>query len=232
LSGGDTIQACRKYKSPFAFMPQCKLVMSANHRPPIPDQTESIWDRLRILTFPNQFVRGVNRDEELPEKLKAEWNGILRWMQEGAAMWSKGGVGTAPSVELEVKQERKDQDPLGGFFDGVVKALPDTFCSCADIHREFDRWARAEGWNDPWKQPTLTRRLKQRGFRYENKAGIGRGFNGIAIMEGNEPRACDKLNQPTTQMSLADRAAPAPTPEPEPEPDREPDMEPDASYPY
>lgn len=184
LTGGDTIQACHKYQTPFSFRPKCKIFVSSNHRPPIHDQTASIWDRLRIIRFPNEFKRGVNRDERLLETLKGEGSGILRWMLEGALAWQRDGLGSALSIDLETDDERRAQDPLDDFFREVAVLHEEGRVTNADLYEAYKRWAEEEGIKKPWSRQGLGRALAQRPGIKQKRTAMDRIWVGLALRDG------------------------------------------------
>ncbi|WP_054854422.1 phage/plasmid primase, P4 family [Vulcanisaeta distributa] len=55
LTGGDAIQAERKFRDPFVFVNYAKLIFSANEPPMVTDQTYAFWRRWIVIEFPHQF---------------------------------------------------------------------------------------------------------------------------------------------------------------------------------
>ena len=51
ITGGDTITARAPYGQFFTYRPQFKIWMSTNHKPEIPEGSEAIWDRLKLIPF-------------------------------------------------------------------------------------------------------------------------------------------------------------------------------------
>ena len=43
-------------------------------------------------------IAPAERDKDLPEKLKAEWPGILGWCIEGCLKWQEDGLRPPPAV--------------------------------------------------------------------------------------------------------------------------------------
>jgi putative DNA primase/helicase len=82
ITGSDTISARAPYGEPFTYRPQFKLWMSTNHKPEIPDGSEAIWDRMRLIPFTQRFD-GKKADPDLPEKLRKELPGVLAWAVTG-----------------------------------------------------------------------------------------------------------------------------------------------------
>jgi putative DNA primase/helicase len=89
ITGNDTISACSPYGRPFGYRPQFKIWFSTNHKPQIPDGSEAIWDRIKLIPFTKRF-EGAKADTGLPEKLREELPGVLAW----AVMAASSGTST------------------------------------------------------------------------------------------------------------------------------------------
>jgi putative DNA primase/helicase len=89
ITGNDTISARAPYGKPFSYRPQFKLWMSTNHKPEIPDGSEAIWDRIRLIPFTQRFD-GRKADPDLPTKLREELPGLRR-VGRGRARVVEGG---------------------------------------------------------------------------------------------------------------------------------------------
>src|SRR3954452_3919523 len=72
----------------FTYTPAFKLVIAGNHKPGLRGVDEAIRRRFHLLPF---IVTIADPDLELPEKLKAEWAGILQWMIEGCLRCQRAG---------------------------------------------------------------------------------------------------------------------------------------------
>src|SRR2546425_283931 len=79
------------------FRPQCKLWLSANHRPAIRDTSHAMWRRVRLIPFA-VTIPPEERVKDLAEQLQAEADGILSWMVSGAVEWKRFGLGDPESV--------------------------------------------------------------------------------------------------------------------------------------
>ena len=91
LTGGDRIAARFMRQDFFEFVPQFKLVIAGNHKPSL----RSVDAAMR--THPIPFTVNIpesERDTSLPERLKAEWPGILAWLVEGCLAWYRGRLGS------------------------------------------------------------------------------------------------------------------------------------------
>jgi putative DNA primase/helicase len=97
LTGGDRIAARFMRQDFFEYVPAFKLVIAGNHKPSLRSVDESIRRRFNLLPF-TVTIPPEERDRDLPEKLKAEWPGILRWMIQGCLEWQRLGLAPPQAV--------------------------------------------------------------------------------------------------------------------------------------
>src|SRR5215208_5766431 len=112
-TGNDTISARAPYGKPFSYRPQFKLWLSTNHKPEIPEGSEAIRDRLRLIPF-NQRFDVKKADKRLPQKLREELPGVLLWAVQGCVDWYRDGLGSAPAVEAATQAYRSETNVLEG----------------------------------------------------------------------------------------------------------------------
>ena len=103
LTGGDPIAARFMRGDFFNFVPCFKLLIAGNFKPRLRRIDEAIRRRFYLLPF-NVTVPEGERDGDLPNKLVAEWPGILAWAIEGAVEWYADGL-QPPDI---VKQATRD----------------------------------------------------------------------------------------------------------------------------
>lgn len=82
ITAGDRIHAERKYEQGYAIEPTAKHFYSANQLPEIKIDDDAFFRRVLIVAFPKTVPR-EERDPNLPNQLKMEIDGILRWAVEG-----------------------------------------------------------------------------------------------------------------------------------------------------
>src|SRR5215212_7070141 len=128
--------------------------MSTNHKPEIPDGSEAIWDRLKLIPFTQRFD-GKKADPNLPEKLREELSGILSWAVLGCVQWFEHGLGTARAVDEATAEYREETDVVDRFFDDRCVFGPDEWVGKADLFEAWESWCIDEG-VDPGKQNSFT----------------------------------------------------------------------------
>ena len=118
LCSTDEIQACKKYKDPFHFVPSHQVVLYTNHLPKVGANDDGIWRRLKVIPF-NAKIKGnsdiKNYADYLYEKAAPA---IMKWIIEGAEKVSKANhkVQDPKVVKDAVEAYREDNDWLGHFI--------------------------------------------------------------------------------------------------------------------
>jgi putative DNA primase/helicase len=169
LTGGDDISARGMGENYYQFPPTHTLWLLTNHVPRVKETSRAIWRRIRLVPF-TVSIPLAEQDRQLPEKLKAEWPGILAWMVRGAVTYCAEGLSTPSAVVAATGEYQADQDDLREF---VEMWEPGGWTSTKDVHTEYVMWATELGMK-PMGQRTLTHALKgERGWTYVKKPGRG-----------------------------------------------------------
>lgn len=119
LCSTDEIQAEKKYKDPFAFVPSHMLVLYTNHLPKVGANDEGIWRRLVVIPF-NAKITGKSDVKNYADYLFEHAGGsIMSWIIEGAARAIAKEFRTeAPQVVKDaIAAYREDNDWLGQFLE-------------------------------------------------------------------------------------------------------------------
>jgi putative DNA primase/helicase len=109
LTGGDRQRASFKYGHEFEFDPTFTLILAANDKPRIIDQSEAIKSRMKLIPFTVEIPE-QERDLKLADKLWAEKEGILAWLVRGAVEWARCGMRYPEAVKEASKDYFADQD--------------------------------------------------------------------------------------------------------------------------
>jgi putative DNA primase/helicase len=111
LTGGEAISARRMRADNVTFTPQFKLWMGGNHKPRVSTNDEAIRRRLHLIPF-NANIPPWHRDQKLPEKLEAEWSGILQWAIDGCQQWQQIGLQPPSSVRDATDDYLSSEDAI------------------------------------------------------------------------------------------------------------------------
>ncbi len=180
MTGGDMITANFMRQNSFSFRPQFKLTIVGNNAPSLSDVDSAIRRRFMILPFNRPPAR---RDDNLAERLKGEWPGILSWLVQGCLDWQANGLVRPAVVNAATESYFAEQDTFGQWLaekciTGLGKA--------ETTEALFDSWqqyAWRVGEEPGSKNKGFPERMQQRGFRSASKVGPkrARGFSGIAL---------------------------------------------------
>ena len=159
LTGGEVIPVRRLHEDFFEVHPQFKIILSGNHKPRIDDTSDGIWRRVFLVPWEVQIPK-ENVDRALPEKLKAEREGILAWMVDGCLEYLNYGLNPPEKVLAATKEYREDSDPIGAFIRAacIVTGSENDQATPGDLFIAYSNWAGKEGAAE-FRQATFSRRF-------------------------------------------------------------------------
>ena len=99
MTGGEPITARFMRQNFFQFDPEFKLWLVANDRPRVRGTDDAFWRRVRVIPLTIKIPE-AERDPDLPNKLRAEWPGILAWAVRGCLKWQGEGLAQPDAVAL------------------------------------------------------------------------------------------------------------------------------------
>jgi putative DNA primase/helicase len=180
LTGGDPITARFMRQDFFTFTPRFKLFIVGNHKPALRSVDEAIRRRLNLIPF-NVTIPPEERDPDLPEKLRAEWPGILAWAIQGCLQWQELRI-SPPAAVLDATTEYLDgEDAMGLWIAECCKVAPGRYDTTAALFASWKQWAEQAG-EFVGSQKRFSQALQSRGFSPQRQAMTGKaGFNGIAV---------------------------------------------------
>lgn len=181
ITGGDTITARYLYSEHFEFRPQFKLFLATNHKPRIRGTDSAIWRRIHLIFF-TVTIPNEEQDKELPEKLRLEGSGILRWAMQGLASWRRYGLQVPGTIIRETSEYRSEQDVLQHFIDEQCVLGPGAEASASELYKTYKTWCEAAG-ESPMCKRDFGLTLQERGFRPARTASR-RGWIGIRPLGG------------------------------------------------
>jgi putative DNA primase/helicase len=189
LTGGDRIRARRMREDFWEFSPTHKVILCTNHKPQVRGTDHALWRRLLLVPF-TVTIHRERQDKRLPDKLRAEYPGILAWLVRGCREWQEHGLAVPGAVRVATQNYRDEQDLLGGFLAECCLIHHDHRCRAGELYRRFLGWCEtnneAKGSEVP-SQRKVGEALTERGFeRYTNN---GTWYRGLALRQddGDEP---------------------------------------------
>ena len=129
---------------------------------------------------------GADRDLQLKEKLKAEAEGIFAWIVRGHSMWKATGLAEPQSVIRATAEYRGEEDVIGAFLEercvlGAQRLVPNRRLLPA-----YAEWCKLNG-HKPASATKFGRSLEARGYRSEQRLGLGRVRVGLDVLEEQAP---------------------------------------------
>jgi putative DNA primase/helicase len=170
LTGGDRVAARFMREDFFEYRPTYKLHLAVNHRPTIRGTDHAIWRRIRLVPYTVTIPEG-ERDRDLPDKLREELPGILRWCVAGTVAYMRDGLGEPPAVTEATAGYRADMDLVGAFLDSECCTGDGYSVTKKALYRAYKEWAESNG-EHALTQRKLSKRLSEVGIEgTRTKAG-------------------------------------------------------------
>lgn len=123
ITGGDEISV----RAPYApKQERFSLVgipfIATNYFPDIREVDNGTWGRISLIEFPRNFDNDPDfvKDEHLGEKLALEYEGILKWVIEGALKVQKEGLQKPEKMKKAIDKHREENDVLGQFIEETL----------------------------------------------------------------------------------------------------------------
>ena len=179
LTGQDPITARFMRQDDFTFIPKFKLCIIGNFQPSLKTVDEAMRRRFNIIPF---NVKPARSDKRLPEKLKAEWPGILRWAINGCLDWQANGL-VKPEVVMRATNEYfDDQNTFGHWLEEYCEVDDQKrrgISSSTDLFTSWSKFAKANG-EDAGSQKTFGQTMVRHGFP-KKRTTSGIHYTGITL---------------------------------------------------
>ena len=134
LTGGDKVAARFMRQDFFEFVPQFKLLFAGNHKPGLQSVDEAIRRRIHLIPF-TVTIPPEERDEDLAERLRTEWPGILAWAIAGCLEWQEHGLAPPEAVTAATGSYLEAEDAIAAWMDERCQRR-------SDVLGEFERAIR------------------------------------------------------------------------------------------
>jgi putative DNA primase/helicase len=140
LTGEDSITARFLYEEYVTFDPMAKYILAVNHKPVVRDDSDGFWRRVRLIPFNKQF-KGAANDQNLDDKLKLEWPGILAWAVQGCLEWQQHGLSKPDVIVKATKEYEQESDPLVDFLAEYCEVHPNATVGAHALYKSYLEWA-------------------------------------------------------------------------------------------
>jgi putative DNA primase/helicase len=144
MTGGEPIVARFMRQNLFEFDPEFKLWLVANDRPRVRGTDDAFWRRVRVIPLDVEIPPG-ERDPKLPEKLRAEWPGILAWAVRGCRKWQAQGLTQPPVVRSATKGWQREMDALKKFVAEQLVIAPGLKILSSQLFDRYKKWCADHG---------------------------------------------------------------------------------------
>jgi putative DNA primase/helicase len=184
LTGGDMLTARFMRQDFFDFKPTFKLFIIGNHKPRLSNVDPAMRRRLLLVPFTVQIPM-AERDKHLPEKLKAEWPAILRWVIDGCLGWQRIGLAPPTIVRDATDEYFSGEDVFGQWLDDQCDVDIGNDWKWESVGALFTAWtAYATQSNDqPGTAKGFSEQMQARGFTPCRKGNARtRAFSGIRLI--------------------------------------------------
>ncbi len=141
LTGGDPITARFMRRDNFTYLPVFKVNISGNHKPSFSSVDDAMRRRLTMVPF---LFKPEHPDKSLPDRLKAEYPGILRWMITGCLDWQAHGLSQPASVIEATKEYFAAQDFFHRWLDECC-TLGQGQVANGVLLKSFQQWCNNNG---------------------------------------------------------------------------------------
>jgi P4 family phage/plasmid primase-like protien len=188
-TGGDPISAKFHYQEYFEYWPQFKLWFATNNKPRIRGSDYAIWRRIMMLPFNVTFHdadKAVGdqkvKDQDLKNKLKQEYVGILAWMVRGCLEWQRIGLRPPKAVLAAVEAYQDSQDHMTPFVREACHESRGLSCIPSMLYEGYEVWC-AENDQEPMSKREFFRGLDERGFPPGKRTMHARTRQGIDLRQ-------------------------------------------------
>jgi putative DNA primase/helicase len=186
ITGGEKVRARFMRQDSFEFTPQLKLVITGNHKPGLRSVDEAMRRRFNLIPF-TVTIPPHERDQQLAEKLKAEWPGILQWMIDGCLAWQREGLNPPQAVNAATAAYLEAQDSVAGWLDECCDLDPNSWERSPTLFASWKTFAERSG-HFAGDTKTFRDRLEARGIEHKLQAGTKRaGYRGVRLKPPEEP---------------------------------------------
>ena len=183
------------------------LWLLTNHLPRFSTNEKAVWARVRRIVFENFFWDGEGQeprghwqpvDLDLGRKLKAEAEGVLAWLIEGAVEYFTKGFPEYAEAVNSLNATREDHDPVGDFLGTCAVREDGARTTAKDLYAAYVNYA-AENGKDPESLRAFGLAMSAKGVENAKvggvvyRSGVRLNLIGQAYLQNCDPREAVKF---------------------------------------
>lgn len=178
LTGDETLTARYIRQDFFTFPVTHKHVIAGNFKPRLKGDDFAMARRLVLVPFTQRF-EGARCDKALPDKLRAEYPGVLKWAVEGARKWAAGGL-EIPAAVLEASRDyMTEMNDIEQWIEECCTRDPQATTAAAALYASFSAW-KERGGERPPSNKAFSQRLERMFTKQRTRAA--RVFVGLSLI--------------------------------------------------
>lgn len=186
MTGGEEMQASRKYEHEITWKPTHKVWLSGNHKPIITDTTHAIWRRVKLLPFTVTIPKD-DRVDGLAEILALiAGPAILAWMVKGCLDWQRGGLHEPDAVRFATSNYRSEMDVLAPFLEDCCAVEANEDVTIKELYNTYTKYCEDNG-ERPMGKKKFGDRLRDKGFDQGQRSNA-RYWIGIRLKDNEYDR--------------------------------------------
>ena len=149
-TGGDTLIGRDPYdRQATTFSPTHTLFLLANTKLHASAAETAFWNRMRLISFPVQFVDDPNPNDPMQRKanpllrqeiLEEESSGILAWLVRGYMLYLAEGLKIPESVRAETSKWKREENLYAEFAESCLEQEDGMAVPASDLYQLFRRW--------------------------------------------------------------------------------------------
>ncbi len=194
IVGNEEVRAERKGEQAFTFIPQAKLLFSANTLPKTKDKSDGWLRRWLFVPFPNAMAHEEYDAVQFEKELLDELPAIAGWAVQGLQRLMARGRFNPPTImEIAKMQYRMDNDDVLEWLNENCELTPGAFTKGTSLWDDYTNWTFL---NRMGRVPDMTSREFYGRIREVWKPPESRTIAGNAVHMGITLR-------PVTAMGIA-----------------------------
>jgi phage/plasmid-associated DNA primase len=159
-------------------------VIAGNNKPSLSGVDAAIRRRFNLIPC---TVTITVPDEDLPDKLRAEWPGILAWMIDGCRQWLETGLNPPSVVQAATETYLSEEDTFAQWVEESCITGKGQWGIGAQLWESWQKWSTANN-ERPGSRKGFTEAMAAHGYPKDKSQGV-RGYAGITLRPGEYTRA-------------------------------------------